>query len=85
MSLVLTRKNDEALSLNVDEMVYRLARDVASRARCGENDQEILESIRLVPITIRVTSLSRSKVRLAVDAPSTVAIVRSEIRQEAPA
>jgi hypothetical protein len=83
MSLVLTRRTDESIELDLQELAEMVARVAASRARCGEPDADILEDIRLIPIGITVTRIAARKVRLAIDAPDTVRITRSEINQEA--
>lgn len=81
--LTLTRKLGQSLELELSGLATMVASTAASKARCGESDADIAESIKhLLPsLTVKLSKVRGTSASISIQAPQSVAVRRSEIER----
>lgn len=83
MPLVLTRRPDQSVHFDLTRLVETAVRISLNKAERGKSPSEILAEIPQQEVVVKVGRIAKYKVKLIVEAPDVVKIVRSEIMEEA--
>ena len=83
MPLVLTRRPDQSVQMDLQPMMETMIRIAMNRSAEGMSLSEIIEEIPAQEIGIKLGRSSKHKAKSIVAAPDSVPITRSEIMEEA--
>ena len=83
MPLVLTRRPDQSVQMDLQPMMETMIRIAMNRSAEGMSLSEIIEEIPAQEIVIKLGRSSKHKAKIIVSAPDSVPITRSEIMEEA--
>ena len=83
MPLVLTRRPDQSVQMDLQPMMETMIRIAMNRSAEGMSLSEIIEEIPAQEIVIKLGRISKHKAKIIVSAPDAVPITRSEIMVEA--
>ena len=83
MPLVLTRRPDQSVQMDLQPMMETMVRIAMNRSAEGMSLSEILAEIPAQEIVIKLGRISKHKAKSIVSAPDAVPITRSEIMEEA--